>query len=519
MIFPQSPRASNSIQKRTVFLSLATAAMFLYLRTFALGGTPLIASQDGPLYFEHGIRILHGQVPFRDYFTYVMPGTDLLYAGVFGLFGVHAWLAQAIVIILGTAIAGLLLWLSSKILRGPQIFLPALLFLVLDFDVIKDATHHWYCTLLVLVAVGVLLDGKTTGRVASAGALCGLGALFTQSQGLLCLLAIGAYLVWTRERESRLTIQLAALFLPFAIIVGGVLTYYIHRVGFASVYFALVTFVIHYFPAMTFHTPRIYFESFPPHHKLMDLSRLIPYFFIHIMVPFGYLWCLFRLFLERHAIDRMTRDALLLINFVGIALFAAVAQAASYARMGMIAPPAAIVCVWLVSGMSVPSRWIRRALWATALLFLVLLPLQLQRHWRGYLDLPTGRTAFLSQDELERLQWFAGHTRAGESFIGPPAYTFALALDNPTTVDYLTDTEYTTKDQVAIAIQNAEMQQTPMIVLADFAPATQNFATHPGHGNLAPFVDYVHTNYHLTKVFKVNESWNDDIWERNGSSD
>jgi hypothetical protein len=52
---------------------------FLYMRTFTLGGTTLIVSLDETLYFEHGIRILHGQVPFRDYFTYVMPESDLLY--------------------------------------------------------------------------------------------------------------------------------------------------------------------------------------------------------------------------------------------------------------------------------------------------------------------------------------------------------------------------------------------------------------------------------------------------------
>jgi hypothetical protein len=61
--------------------------------------------------------------------------------------------------------------MSSYILKGPVLFLPALLFLVLDFDITKEATHHWYCTLLVLAAVGILLGGRTVGRVMSAGIL------------------------------------------------------------------------------------------------------------------------------------------------------------------------------------------------------------------------------------------------------------------------------------------------------------------------------------------------------------
>jgi hypothetical protein len=511
-----SLRPADNIRKGFFFLFTGAALTFLYMRTFTLGGTPLIVSLDETLYFEHGIRILHGQLPFRDYFTYVMPGSDLLYAGVFALLGVHAWLAQAFVIFLGVTIAGLLVWISSRILKGHVVFLPALLFLVLDFDVTREATHHWYCTLLVLAAVGILLRGRTVGGVVSAGILCGLGALFTQSQWLLSLIAIGAYLVWIRDPQSRdpqsrdsqprVASQLTSLLLPFAIIVGAMLAYFTWRASFASLYFALVTFVIHNFPARAFHTPGVYFTNFPPHHKPGDISRLIPYFFIHILVPFGYLWCLFRLFRERDTIDPKTRDAMFLINFVGLALFAAVAQAASYNRMCMIAPPAAIVCVWLFRGSSVTDRIIRRTLWAIGLVFLVALPLQLQRHWRGYLDLPTGRTAFFDPNEFGQFQWFAQHTHAGESYVGVPLYAFALSLEDPTTVDYLTDTNYTTADQVAAAIRGVEIHQTPMIAQFDFEPN----ASHPRPSNLDPFLAYVHANYHLTKTFS-----NVEVWERN----
>lgn len=506
----QTPAGRSVIRKRHFFVFASGVLFFLYLRTFTLRGVPLIVSLDETLYFEHGIRILRGQVPFRDYFTYVMPGSDLLYAAVFGLLGVHAWLAQAFVILLGVTIAGLLVWISSRILKGSLLFLPALLFLVLDFDVVKDATHHWYCTLLVLTAVGILLGGRTVGRVTAVGALCGFGAVFTQSQGLLSLMAIGVFLITTQDVKSRVGYQLSALMVPFVIIVGSVLAYYAHRASFAPVYFALVTFIIHYFPARTFHSPGVYFMNFPPHHGLLNASRLIPYFFIHILVPFGYLWCLFRLYRDREKIDRQARDAMLLVNFVGLALFAAVAQAASYNRMCMVAPPAAIVCVWLVRGASATNRIARLGLWSIGLVFLVVLPFQLQRHWRGYLDLPTGRTAFFDPTEFEEFRWFSQNTHPGESYVGVPLYAFALSLDDPTTVDYLTDTEYTTTDQVTAAIRGAQAHQTPMIALFDFGENSQRFATHPGRSNLAPFLAYVHANYHLTKTFIHVE-----VWERN----
>jgi hypothetical protein len=506
-----SLKLADHIPKHSLLLCIAAAIAFLYLRTFTLAGIPLVVSQDGPIYFEHGIRILHGQVPFRDYFTFVMPGADLLYAGIFSLFGVHAWLAQAIVICLGATIAGLLILLSSRILRGPLVFLPSLLFLVFDFDVIKDATHHWYSTLFVLAAAGVLRDGKTTWRLVSAGALCGIATVFTQSQGVLGLIAIAVYLFWTRDRESRLAVQWALLITPFVIVVGDVLAYYSYRAGFSNVYFALVTFVFHNFHARTSHTPGAYFLSFPRLNEWKDVAHLIPYFFVHVLVPFGYIWCLFRLSRARDTIDRNTRDAVLLINIVGLALFAAVAQAASYNRMCMIAPPASIVCAWLVRGPSVGSRIARNVLWAIGIFVLAALPIQLQRHWRGYLDLPTGRTAFFDPLEFEEYQWFAQHTRAGESYIGIPSHNFALSLENPTTVDYLIDTDYTTKDQVDAAICGVQIHQTQTIGLDRLMQAAP-----PAHGNLAPFIAYVHANYHLAKVFySPDKIHGTEIWQLN----
>ena len=508
-----SPKPVGQVRTIHFVLFFAATLIFLYLRTFLLPGTPLVASGDETLYFTHGLRIMHGQVPFRDYFTYVMPGVDLFYAGAFRLFGVHAWLAQTFEILLGGSIAIVLVWISHSVLSGPAIFLPSLLFLVLDFDITKDATHHWYSTLLVLSATGVLLGGRSVRRLLAVGALCGLATVFTQSQGVLSLIAITVYLWWIdKDDKHRFTTQLAALVLPFAVIVGGVLGYFAFRVGFASLYYALVTFVFLYFPAMKVHTVQVYLMQIPAHRTLGDMARLVPYLFIHIFLPFGYLFCLFRLFREKKTMDRMLWENVLLINLVGLALFAAVANAPSYYRMCMVAPPATIVCVWLVDGTGSARRRIRGLLWAVAVLAMVALPFQLQRHWRGYIDLPNGRTAFLDPDQYEEFRWFAERTHAGDSFVDGPQLSFALSLDNPTTVDYVTPTEYTTPEQVAAAIQGLEKHQTPLIALYKYlyAPSPDLYARGRTRSNLGPFLEYVYSNYHLVKVFTVLQ-----VWERN----
>ena len=153
------------------------------------------------------------------------------------------------------------------------------------------------------------------------------------------------------------------------------------------------------------------------------------------------------------------------------------------------------------------SRQSKHRFHSIGLLFLVALPIQLQRHCRGYLDLPAGRTAFFDPTEFEQFQWFQQHTYAGESYVGVPLFTFALSLDDPTTVDYLTDTNYTTADQVAAAIKGVQIHETPMVALFDFGEHSRSFASEPERGNLAPLIAFLHANYHLTKVFTYVEVW------------
>src|ERR1700677_3689053 len=204
--------------RRSLFLFfLASAAAFLYLRTFLLPATPLSAYGDEVHYLLHAVRMTHGQLPFRDFFTFILPGTDLLYAGGFRLFGIHLWVVQIFVIALGLLLSGVITWIASSVLPGPLAILPGLLFLVYDFDSALDATHHWWSTLFVMAAAGVLMRGMSSRRLFTAGALCGIATVFTQTQGVLGLLAVAGYVLWIGREDRRGSVvlrDLMALSLP-----------------------------------------------------------------------------------------------------------------------------------------------------------------------------------------------------------------------------------------------------------------------------------------------------------------
>jgi hypothetical protein len=46
-----------------------------------------------------------------------------------------------------------------------------------------------------------------------------------------------------------------------------------------------------------------------------------------------------------------------------------------------------------------------------------------------------------------------------------------------------------------------------MIALFDFGENSHRYASHPGRTNLAPFLAYVHAQYHVTKAFSFIEVW------------
>ncbi|HTA86897.1 MAG TPA: hypothetical protein VK729_11555 [Silvibacterium sp.] len=76
-----TPRAGEQLSR--TYLAIAGAAAFLHLRTFLLPATPVIAHDDQSIFFARAVKILHGQILYRDFFEFVPPGTDLLYAAGF----------------------------------------------------------------------------------------------------------------------------------------------------------------------------------------------------------------------------------------------------------------------------------------------------------------------------------------------------------------------------------------------------------------------------------------------------
>ena len=83
-----------------LLISLASG-IFLYLQLFVFPATPRVAVGDQSIYLHNAERMYAGQLIYRDYDTFTLPGTDMLYVALFRLFGVRAWIPQMMLLLVG----------------------------------------------------------------------------------------------------------------------------------------------------------------------------------------------------------------------------------------------------------------------------------------------------------------------------------------------------------------------------------------------------------------------------------
>jgi hypothetical protein len=472
----------------------AVAAVWMALRVFWLGGAAFVAHDDQVGFFVRGLRVARGQVPYRDFFELVTPGTDLIYAAGFRVFGVHAWWPAVWCVVLGAALAWVITRIAGRILSGWVVVLPGLLFVVFDFNTALDATHHWYSTLAALGAVLVLMDGVGVRRLAAAGLLAGLAMMFTQTQGALVCVALAGWLVWVR---ARVWVFLAA----FGVVVAGGMGWFVREAGWERIWFDLVVFPVKYLSFGEVNSVRTYLRQLPLH----NVFAMVPALFVYVLVPYAYFVGMYRLWSGWGEMDGELRRRLALLHGVGLALFAAVASAPRLHRLCMVAPPAILIFVWLVSGWRLGLR----VLCCGAMGFGLVLGVVRQMQKPAVLELPVGRVAFLDAGEAREYAWLKERTRPGDWFFNESSLGFYLGLVSPSASDFVNSDEYTRPEDVVRVIEDLKMARPRFVVMERGLQSEGAEHDHSG-----PFVEFVHERYRLAERFPLSRSARvQEVWE------
>jgi hypothetical protein len=184
-------------------------------------------AQDEGYFVEQATRVLHGQVPYRDFDSLYTPGLLYVHAAVMSVVGGSPLIDVRAVGLIGRLVLGVGLYLVCRPLVRPAIAVLPSLFILVGLDRLPSTWEPhpgWPSAALTVIGVWAFMRLPTlTGLRRAAlliglGALAGLAFLFKQNAGALLGLASVLGLAWqprTVTRPLRIA-QLALLLITLA---------------------------------------------------------------------------------------------------------------------------------------------------------------------------------------------------------------------------------------------------------------------------------------------------------------
>ena len=166
---------------------------------------------DEGYFVQQALRVLHGQVPYRDFATLYSPGLAYVQAELFAVFGLMG--PRALAVAARGALALLLLGVTRRFVRQPLWAAAPGVFLLVGLDdapVRWEPHPGWLSTFFAVLAAWCLSHGQSTRWLVLSGVAAGLAYAFKQNTGALALAAIVVWCALAREGLHRVLIPLAA---------------------------------------------------------------------------------------------------------------------------------------------------------------------------------------------------------------------------------------------------------------------------------------------------------------------
>jgi hypothetical protein len=191
-----------SENRRAGLLLMLTVAYLLPL-TQVWGG----AGDAGTLLYG-AQRVSEGQVPGRDFFEVMGPGSFYWLGLFFDVFGKGWQVTRLQLLLTGVGTVGLLYSMARQVCGAGTAVLAWLFVLVTGMPLWPETSHHWDSNLFAVAAVWCYLRFEKTGQTAwvmAAGGLAAVTACFLQQKGVYLLAALVVCAVWKAHGARLLT--------------------------------------------------------------------------------------------------------------------------------------------------------------------------------------------------------------------------------------------------------------------------------------------------------------------------
>jgi hypothetical protein len=494
---------------RLPLLSVSGATIYLYLVLFRFPGTPTLLGGDQVYFWTDAGRMLHGGRIYQDFMQFTPPGTDLLFLGLFKVFGFRVWVTNLIALGLGTAFCGLCFDLASGIMRRSSALLTTAFFAVAIYGQTLNATHHWFSVLAVMGAVKALQARVSALRLSIAGGLLGVASFFTQTHAAAEVVAFVAFLsireLRVKEGWAALARKLMYLLCGFAVVMLLLNAPYLFSPGMRQLWYFQVTY-IREFVAHAFLSTILGLPGAVTWHSLPRMSQ---YLAIYLLLPTMYLFALWRCWKERHD-TLFPWDRIALLSVSGFFVLLEVAVHLSWLRLYSVSLAGIVLGGWAWDRSAKMRRYGGPLLWA----FLVGAAgrqIVLNRKYQSVIvSLPGGRVA-TTPEMYERVNWVREHTRPGDFFLqaGWPGMYLPLQLRSAVSVATVLPDDSGGSGTIDHAVADLDEKQVQLVL---WTPELDTISKQdaPSRDHIAPLRRYLDERYRVVKVF----SNGDVAWQR-----
>ncbi len=162
-------------------------------------------SDEGALMYD-AVRVTAGQIPSRDFFEVMGPGSFYWLAAFFKLFGANLVAVRISLALTFFCIVLLIYFLTRRLKTGYSAMPAVLLLATLSAQFLAQISHHIDSNLFALLAFTALVCWIETNRpslLCLAGVLAGTTTLFLQPKGILLFISF-LLLVIVRRSKTRL---------------------------------------------------------------------------------------------------------------------------------------------------------------------------------------------------------------------------------------------------------------------------------------------------------------------------
>jgi len=455
---PETPAVAPAERLVDALLAAALATVsILYLWPFR---DVLLLGRDEGIVLQGAARILQGQLPYRDFFSFYTPGSYFWNAWLIKVFGDSILVPRTVVLLYGAMFSVLTFVLARRMASRTGAVAASLLLLICCLPVRFLVTHNWDSTAAALLALYCALGflrNPSLGRAAGIGFLTSLSVLFNQARGvgLLLGLLVGFLMLRSRLPKSWMTsrhllVMGAAFGLPLLATASffaahGALGAMTEGLLWAPRHYTVANRVPYGFITIPISEWVELFDSGPLWERALHLFIISPIFIVcalPIVLVLIALWCAWK---RRPDLDPAQVSAVILSGAVVFgSLVSVVATRADSTHVTFITPLFFFLMPWVVERWSAPFLGLRKAapLLAVYVLFsftaygLTLLWLVRENTVQQQTRRSLGRVV----RKNETIEFIEAHFPAGSTLLVHPyfpVYSFLTRTVSPLPYDFL----------------------------------------------------------------------------------